>query len=240
MEESSRKTNIFISYSRKDKLFVRKLNDALDALGVDAWVDWEGIELASDWMARITAAIEGGDAFVFVISPDSLKSKVCLQELELGIASNKKIIPVLYREPEKRQKMHPKLASTNWVYLRTKKDDFKATIPKLVEAIQTDLGWVQQHTRLLQRASEWDLKKQNKSYLLQGSDLEDGERWMTASTTGPNRSVNPIQAEYISTSRKVAIQRQRNLTIGVGAMLILSIFFGIFALRQRNLVLVSE
>ncbi len=56
MEESSRKTNIFISYSRKDKLFVRKLNDALDALGVDAWVDWEGIELASDWMARITAA----------------------------------------------------------------------------------------------------------------------------------------------------------------------------------------
>ena len=129
MEESSRKTNIFISYSRKDKLFVRKLNDALDALGVDAWVDWEGIELASDWMARITAAIEGGDAFVFVISPDSLKSKVCLKELELGIASNKKIIPVLYREPEKRQKMHPKLASTIWVYLRTKKDDFKATIP---------------------------------------------------------------------------------------------------------------
>ncbi|MBK9600813.1 MAG: TIR domain-containing protein [Anaerolineales bacterium] len=240
MEESSRKTNIFISYSRKDKLFVRKLNDALDALGVDAWVDWEGIELASDWMARITAAIEGGDAFVFVISPDSLKSKVCLQELELGIASNKKIIPVLYREPEKRQKMHPKLASTNWVYLRTKKDDFKATIPKLVEAIQTDLGWVQQHTRLLQRASEWELKQRNRSYLLQGSDLEDGERWMTASTTGPNRSVNSIQAEYISTSRKVAIQRQRNLTIGVGAMLILSIFFGIFALRQRNLALASE
>ena len=240
MEESSRTTKIFISYSRKDKLFVRKLNTALDAAGIDAWVDWEGIELASDWMARITAAIEGGDAFVFVISPDSLKSKVCMDELELGISSNKKIIPVLYREPEKKQKMHPKLASTNWVYLRPKKDDFKNTIPKLIEAIQTDLEWVQQHTRLLQRATEWDQKRRNKSYLLQGTDLEDGEQWMTASTTGPNRSVNPMQAEYISTSRKTSVQRQRNLTIGVGAMLVISIFFGIFAFLQRNIARQSE
>ncbi|MBK8784406.1 MAG: toll/interleukin-1 receptor domain-containing protein [Anaerolineales bacterium] len=66
-----RKTKIFISYSRKDKLFVRKLNDAIDAADIDAWVDWEGIPLSSDWMAEISAAITGGDAFVFVISPDS-------------------------------------------------------------------------------------------------------------------------------------------------------------------------
>ncbi len=240
MEDSSRSTKIFISYSRKDKLFVRKLNDALDAAGVDAWVDWEGIELASDWMARITAAIEGGDAFVFVISPDSLKSKVCMDELEMGISSNKKIIPVLYREPEKRQKMHPKLASTNWVYLRSKKDDFKATIPKLIEAIHTDLGWVQQHTRLLQRATEWNQKIRNKSYLLQGADLEDGEHWMTESTTDQNRVVNPLQAEYISTSRKVSVQRQRNLMIGVAVAMILSIFFGIMAFVQRNDAIESQ
>jgi len=30
----------FISYSRKDKAFVQKLNDALDNAGVQAWVDW--------------------------------------------------------------------------------------------------------------------------------------------------------------------------------------------------------
>ena len=240
MEENSHGTKVFISYSRKDKLFVRKLNDALDTMGVDAWVDWEGIELASDWMSRITAAIEGGDAFLFVISPESLKSKVCMEELEIGIASNKKIIPVLYREPEKKQQMHPKLASTNWVYMRTKKDDFKATLPKLVAAIQTDLDWVQQHTRLLQRANEWQQKTRNSSYLLQGSDLEDGEKWMTASAAGPNRNVTQLQAEYISTSRKVAIQRQRNLTIGVGALLVLSIFIGIFAFIQRNDAVASE
>ena len=29
----------FISYSRKDKAFVKKLNDALDKAGVHPWVD---------------------------------------------------------------------------------------------------------------------------------------------------------------------------------------------------------
>src|SRR5512136_3068863 len=52
---ASRKTKIFISYSRKNKLFVRKLNDAMDQNGIEAWVDWEGIPLSSDWMAEITA-----------------------------------------------------------------------------------------------------------------------------------------------------------------------------------------
>src|SRR5262245_44030391 len=130
---------VFISYSRKDKPFVHKLNDALDATGVHAWVDWEGIELASDWMDTITGAIQGSDAFIYVISPDSLKSKVCTDELELGIQLNKKLIPVLYREPDKTTKMHEKLAATNWVYLR-KKDNFEETIPKLVQSINTDLG----------------------------------------------------------------------------------------------------
>ncbi len=229
---ATRKTKIFISYSRKDKLFVRKLNDAIDAADIDAWVDWEGIPLSSDWMAEISAAIEGSDAFVFVISPDSLKSQVCHNELELGIKNNKKVIPVLYREPDKRQKMHPKLASTNWVYMRSRKDDFKGTIPQLVNAIQTDLGWVQQHTRLLERATEWERKNKNNSYLLQGEDLEEGEKWMTESTKHESREVIPLQAEYISTSRKNAIQRQRNLTIGIGLVLVVSILLSVFALFQ--------
>ena len=222
-DDKSRNTRIFISYSRKDKVFVRKLNDAIDAAGIEAWVDWEGIPLSSDWMAEIAAAIDAGDAFVFVISPDSLRSKICMQELELGIKNNKKVIPVLYREPEQKQKIHPKLSSTNWVYMRTRKDDFNATIPKLIDAIQTDLGWVQQHTRILQRGMEWVQKNRNKSYLLQGSDLEDGERWMTESTKIETRVVIPLQAEYIGTSRKVAIQRQRNLTIGIGIAMVISV-----------------
>ncbi|GAB4548362.1 MAG: hypothetical protein Fur002_25190 [Anaerolineales bacterium] len=239
-QTETRKTKVFISYSRRNKLFVRKLNDALDAAGVDAWVDWEGIPLSSDWMAEITAAIEAADAFVFVISPDSLKSKVCAEELELGVKLNKKIIPVLYLDPLKGQDMHQKLASTNWVYMRPKKDDFKATVPKLKEAIETDLGWVQSHTRLLQRATEWIQKERNGSYLLLGSDLEDGEHWMREATVKPGRDVTPLHAEYIGVSRKVAVQRQRNLMIGIAIALVISIFASFYAFQQRGVAIANQ
>ena len=224
---------VFISYSRKDKAFVQRLNSALDDAGVQAWVDWEGIELASDWMETISHAIQGNDAFLFVISPDSLKSKVCADELELGLKLNKKLIPILYREPTKTSKTPEKIASTNWVYLR-EQDSFEETIPKLVQSINTDLGWVRQHTRLLEQALEWDQKSRNNSFLLNGTELEEAEKWMADSSGHANRQVVPIQADYISASRKYADRRQRTMLAGVSMALVVSIILSILAFVARN------
>lgn len=235
MTESTQAANgsVFISYSRKDKAFVQQLNAALDQAGVQAWVDWEGIELASDWMATITSAIQGTDAFLFVISPDSLRSKVCGDELCLGIQLNKKLIPILYREPEKGMTMHEKLAATNWVYLR-QEDNFEETLPKLIQSINTDLDWIRQHTQLLGRAAEWEKKNKDSSFLLNGAELEDAERWMTAASGKDNRQVLALQAEYIGASRKAANRRQRLVLSGVSFALVLSIVLSIFAWIARN------
>lgn len=226
-------SKVFISYSRKDKDFVRRLNDSLEAGGVDVWVDWEGIPLSSDWMAEITRAIEGADAFLFIISPDSTSSKVCSDELALGIKYNKKLVPILYREPENGAAMHEKIAATNWVYLRAQ-DDYEKTIPALIESINTDLEWVRQHTRLLQRAREWNDKKRNAGFLLYGGDLDDAEQWMTAATAKPNRQALPGQAEYIAASRKEALKRQRRTLMGVSLALVVSVFLAILAAVQWN------
>lgn len=225
--------SVFISYSRKDKAFVQKLNDALDNSGIHAWVDWEGIELAADWMQTISTAIQGQDAFLFVISPDSLKSKVCSDELELAINLNKKLIPILYREPAKEQTMHQKLAATNWVYMR-KDDNFEETLPKLIQSVQTDLEWVSQHTQLLNRAAEWERKNKNNSFLLQGTELEDAEKWMADAARSENRVVLPVQAEFIRSSRQAAVRRQRSLLAGVSAALVISILLSILAVFARN------
>ena len=231
--------SVFISYSRKDKAFVKELNNALDNSGVQAWVDWEGIELASDWMETISTAIKDHDAFIFVISPDSLKSKVCIDELELGLKFNKKLIPILYREPTKTSKMHEKLAATNWVYLR-KQDDFDATIPKLVESIQTDLEWVSQNTQLLGQAMEWENKNKNNSFLLGGTKLQDAEHWMANASGKENREILPLQAEYISTSRTIATRNQRRLTITMSLLVIAAIAFGVYAFIARGQAQQSE
>ena len=227
------KRSVFISYSRKNKEFVRKLNDSLDSSEIEAWVDWEGIPPSSDWMDEIQRAIEGADAFLFVISPDSLASEVCGQELELGIKNNKKLIPILHYDPTKGTVMHEKLSSHNWVYLR-EQDDYDAGISKVLESINVDLDWVRQHTRLLQRAREWEDKNRNNSFLLQGADLEEAERWMAEAAAQEDREVVPLQAEYIAASRTAATKRQRTMLIFVSLALVISIALGIVALFSRN------
>ncbi len=235
-EQIESTSSVFISYSRRNKGFAQKLNDSLDNSGVDAWVDWEGIPLSSDWMDEITRAIEGADAFLFIITPDSLASKVCAQELELGLKYNKKLVPILHIEPEKGQDMHDTLAATNWVYMR-EEDDYDATLPALIDTIQTDLGWVRQHTRILQRAKEWEAKDHGNSFLLQGDDLNEAETWMVNAADKEGREVVPIQGEYIQSSRQLATKRQRNLLFGVSFALVVSIALGFFAMIQRGIAI---
>ena len=59
--------DVFISYSRKDKVFVRHLHDALTANERDIWIDWEDIPLSADWWAEIRTGIEGSNIFVFIL-----------------------------------------------------------------------------------------------------------------------------------------------------------------------------
>ncbi|MCP4143398.1 MAG: TIR domain-containing protein [Chloroflexi bacterium] len=232
-EKTEATSSVFISYSRRNKGFAEKLNDSLDNSGIDAWVDWEGIPLSSDWMDEITRAIEGADAFLFIITPDSLASEVCGEELELGLKYNKKLVPILHIEPEKGSTMHESLAATNWVYMR-EQDDYDNALLGLIESIQTDLGWVREHTRLLVRSKEWDDKGRGNSFLLQGDDLNEAETWMVEAADKEGREVVPLQGEYIQASRQLATKRQRSLLIGVSAALVVSIGLAIFALFQRG------
>ena len=90
--------DVFISYSRKDQDFVRRLHEALAGQGRDTWVDWEGIPPTAEWMKEIHAAIEAADTFVFVLSPDSVASETCKLEVEHAAEQHKRLVPVVYRD----------------------------------------------------------------------------------------------------------------------------------------------
>jgi hypothetical protein len=143
--------DVFISYSRKDSAFVRRLHEALTAAGRDSWVDWEDIPPTAQWRSEIYAAVEAADAFVFIISPDSLASKVCGEEVAHAVQHNKRIIPLLYRPPDDTTHIDEAIASHNWIYCRDS-DDFDAALQTLNTALDTDLSYVRAHTRLLVRA----------------------------------------------------------------------------------------
>src|SRR5687767_9758832 len=139
----------FISYSRKDSEFVRRLYKAFELHGLAGWVDWEGIPPADDWLRKVRAAIEGADAFVFVMSPDSLISEVCADEIAHAVRHNKRIVPVVLREVNRDEypsvEIPEPLRRVNWIFCRAA-EDFDGAIAKIVAAIRTDLDWVRSHT----------------------------------------------------------------------------------------------
>jgi WD40 repeat protein len=215
---------LFVSYSRKDRSFVERLSEALKVSGQDIWVDLQDIRPSEDWLNAIHLAIEGADAFVFVVSPDSVDpTSVCAQEIEHAVAHNKRIIPIVCRPVDTRAIRVPEpIGRLNWVPFFDA-DGFELSVEKLVSAIETDLEWVKQHTRLLERAVEWDAAKRDDSFLLQKNDLAAAERWLTV---GPTKEPKPtaLQTQYVIDSRASATKRQRRLTFfGLTAALLIGI-----------------
>src|SRR6516165_11378670 len=97
-QQVPRPQEVFISYSRKDKDFVRRLDESLQSRGREAWVDWEDIRPTEEWMQAVYAAIEGADTFVFVLTPDSVASVVCGREIAHAAAHNKRMVPIVARD----------------------------------------------------------------------------------------------------------------------------------------------
>lgn len=101
-------SDVFISYSRKDKVFARRLFDRLKQENYSSWADWIGIPYSAKWMDEIHAGIDQADNFVFIVSHDSLTSEICHLELEHALQKNKRIVPVVRREAD------PKALAGEW------------------------------------------------------------------------------------------------------------------------------
>lgn len=88
---------VFISYSRKDLEFVKRLAADLEARGLSVWLDKGDIHPGADWRKALVDAVTDCAAFLLVISPDSVKSQYVQQELSMAEAHHKAIIPLFYR-----------------------------------------------------------------------------------------------------------------------------------------------
>src|SRR5947209_176709 len=139
----------FISYAREDSPFViDRLCAALRERGQEVWVDVD-ITGGAKWRERVSRGIEACKALIFVISPASIASEACGQELEAAAALNKLIIPVVYRD-DYPGGLPAALADAEWVFLRDG-DDWPVGLDRLIDGLEADLPWRDQHTRLAGR-----------------------------------------------------------------------------------------
>jgi tetratricopeptide (TPR) repeat protein len=197
-------TDVFISYSRKDKEFVSILYAAFERSQKNSWVDWDKILPTADWWKEIEKGIEGADTFVFVISPDSIASEFCQKEIFHAVQNNKRLFPIVRRDAtnfEKGNLAHDKISERNWLWFR-EQDDFEKSFKTLTEALLLDLEHLHSHTRLLVRAIDWGNKGRSDSLLLRGDDLANAELWLGESE-GKDPQPTELQETYIKNSRDV-------------------------------------
>jgi len=91
-------SHIYISYSHKDIKFADRIAKAIEKNGINVWIDRENMVPAASWTQQIYQAIENAEAFFFLISPDSIKSRLLQNEISHAVNNNKRIISILIRD----------------------------------------------------------------------------------------------------------------------------------------------
>ncbi|MEO8358285.1 MAG: TIR domain-containing protein, partial [Chloroflexota bacterium] len=230
-------TKAFVSYSRKDTEFTRKLTDALIAQQYELWVDWESIPPTVDWKLQIQKGVEEADTFLFLISPDSVKSRECLNELTLAITNGKRLIPLVVRQIDPQDSPN-ELKHINWIFFN-KPEEFDKSFQKLLDAISTDYDWVQTHRRLQVKALEWDRAERENSFLLRGRDLEYAEGQLVVNASKDPKPTD-LQREFILKSRSAAARQRRTTTAVLIGVAIAMLFLAVAAFIQRQNAIASE
>ncbi|MBX2841781.1 MAG: TIR domain-containing protein [Flammeovirgaceae bacterium] len=222
---------VFVSYSRTDGDFARKVNEQLQLNGKTTWFDQESIADGSDFQQEIYKGIESADNFLFIISPDAVESEFCADEVAYASQLNKRFITVRYRETDPKI-MPPALAAVQWIDFE--KEDFITAFSQLVRTLDTDREHLQAHTKWQRRAMEWSEKGKDKSLLLRGSEFTIAELWFRESVEN-NKKPEPtaLQEEFIEESQKAInanLLKERRTTKRLRVLLWASIVALVFAL----------
>lgn len=86
-------TYIFVSYSHEDNDLVYPELQFLDDLGINVWYD-EGISPGSRWSDALADALVGSAHFLFFVTPRSVASQNCLDEVGFALEQGKPLLAV--------------------------------------------------------------------------------------------------------------------------------------------------
>jgi tetratricopeptide (TPR) repeat protein len=104
-------TTIFVSHSHQDNDWCRPFVEALKSVGYDVWYDEQGLQGGAQWIATIQHEVQARDVFIVILTPEAWSSQWVQDELQLAIATRRRILPVLLRNCQ----VDGFLLTTQWV-----------------------------------------------------------------------------------------------------------------------------
>lgn len=89
---------VFVSYSHRDREWVRKFADRLDEAGIPVWMDEKEIAIGEQFLDRLEEAIRESDTLIFVITPENVNSPNAYFELGAALGMGKKVLAIVANE----------------------------------------------------------------------------------------------------------------------------------------------
>lgn len=127
----------FLSYSRHDQEFANRLTQSLKDHGIQVWVDTQEIQGGDAWRAAISRAIAECDAFLVILSPQSVTSKNVVKEVSIAESRDRHIIPIMYQQVEIPAAMEYQLAELQRIDFSV---GFEASLDRLLKVLQHGKG----------------------------------------------------------------------------------------------------
>lgn len=153
--------HIFISYSHRDKPLMQKVNEYLNRLGIETWVDTKGLRPGTaSWVKSIESGIKEAAAFVVLLTPDANESEFVGKEISFAQLHEIDIFPVLAKGANK-ESLPLHLVSIQYVDIRK---SFKQPMNDLIAELQSSLALRDEITvavQLVQPALNTVLKQDN-------------------------------------------------------------------------------
>ena len=127
---------VFVCYAHPEREMVIDLVDWLRSQGFAVWLD-ENIEAGNRWSEELARAVDGCAAFLFFMSPRSIASRYCLDEIHFALECGRPIVPVEVEPVTLTPGLRLSLGSTHRIFMY--RMDAEAFRRKLASGLGTAL-----------------------------------------------------------------------------------------------------
>lgn len=248
LEESSRRaTNteieVFLAYAAEDLDFAMKLNETLEFQGKSTFFAYKHVDLSAESYPVIDQGIINASNFLVIISPDSLNSTFCMEQVQRANKLSKRILGILYR-PADPQRVNVVCAEDQCLDFTRGSFDFYTDFSQLIRLLDTDKAYVQTHTKWLQRTEEWLQEHKTRDLLLRGNELAIAQYWLKEAEETHKRpkptaqQQDFIHASFVESQRNIL--RQKLLFAAVSVGFVVSTVLGAIASHKSYRAAVSE
>jgi len=198
-------TQVFLCHAELDTVVTEKIRRTLMREGFTVWTNRTDIKTGTEFQETINRGIEAADNLVYLISPNSLRSQYCQQEIAYATRLNKHIIPLLISATDL-DDIPPEQRSLQFIDFTEHDDEnkYRTAADKLLNVLKEDTHYYEWHKLLLVKALKWERLDQPKTMLLSGSEFAIAQNWLQQSEQHQKQtSATSLHKAYIAASQEM-------------------------------------